>query len=210
MSESRTRGAVVALRLPARGRPGRVHRSASRPRRDLHDPWLEPGDPQAWFDRLLAATRAPDRSFAVACAAPTTARSSGVVQPVADLLRAVPQRVPGLLRVRAVRAGRGYMREGLELPADARVRRPGAAPRGGQHPAGERGLPRPGAGRRVPPGGLLAPVPADPGRVARPRALGDHASRTAPRDSPAATPRRPRSEDPRNSDFRPLCAPPDG
>ena len=69
------------------------------------------------------------------------------------------------------------MREALEQVLDHAFGRARPAPHRGEHPARQRAVDRVGPRRGVPPGGLLAALPADRRPVARPRALRDHRRR---------------------------------
>jgi ribosomal-protein-alanine N-acetyltransferase len=61
----RAAGPRVALRLP-RTSDRAAFTAGLRASERLHDPWLEPADPDAWFDRLLARNRTDtDRSLLV-------------------------------------------------------------------------------------------------------------------------------------------------
>ena len=82
------------------------------------------------------------------------------LQRLPDRARAVPVRVPRLLRPRAPRRPRVHA-GGAAAGGRVRVRPPGAAPHRGQHPARQPRLYRARARRGIPPGGVLAALPAD-------------------------------------------------
>ena len=135
--------------------------------------------------RAVGVGAGPDEAFAAylerresdresACSSPgTTTERSSASTTSARSARRIPERLPRLLRVRAVRGPR-YMREAPCRSCSARLRPARAPPAGGEHPAGQRAVPRAGRGDRLPPGGILAALPQDRRSVARPRACGDH------------------------------------
>src|SRR6185295_15273225 len=97
----------------------------------------------------------------------------GGPHPLADLPRGLPERVPRILGGRAARRS-GLHDRGDGAAAAPRVRSLEAAPGGGEPAAGERRLAGAGPPRRVPEGGVLAPLSQGARTVARPRTLGDH------------------------------------
>ena len=132
----------------------------------LHDPWLDPGDPDAWFDRLLARnTTETDRSLLVC------RLDDGQIVGTFNLSQIFfgPFRNAYLgYYAFEPHAGHGLMRQGLRLLLAHAFDDLGPAPDPGQHPTGERGVDRTRARRRVPQGGLLGALPDDPRGVARP------------------------------------------
>lgn len=81
--------------------------------RDLHDPWLEPADPAAWFERLMARNRADSGRSLLICDA-----HDGAIAGVMNLSQVVmgPFR-SAFLGYYALEpfAGRGYMRAAMPL-----------------------------------------------------------------------------------------------
>lgn len=106
------RGSASYLRLPVPA-DRQEYRDRLERSRGLHDPWLEPAEPDAWFDRLLSRNEgSSDRSYFVA--------------------RVQDEAIAGVFNLSQIRygplcsaylgyyaltpfAGRGHMREGIEL-----------------------------------------------------------------------------------------------
>ena len=90
--------------------------SALRLSKDLHDIWLEPADPHAWFDRLLTSCASEtDRSLLVVRIADGS--PVGVYNLSQIVHGPLCSAYVGYYAL-APHAGKGYMREGLQLLLD--------------------------------------------------------------------------------------------
>ncbi len=104
----------VTLRPPDEG-DRHAFATGVRASTQLHDPWLDPGEPDAWFDRLLARNRTDTDRSLVVCAA--DGGLAGVYNVSQIFYGPFRNAYLGYYALSPYQ-GRGLMREGMSLLLD--------------------------------------------------------------------------------------------
>ena len=165
-----SRAGRVFLRSPARGDRGEFV-ALMRASRSFHSPWATAPTDEERFAAYLADARRADFEAMLLCRTEDDA-ILGFFN-LSQIVRRGFQNAYLGYAVGKPFAGQGYMHEGIDLVLRGCLHDAAPAPRRGEHPADQRPIDRARPGCRVPPRGLLAPLPEDRGSLARPRALGD-------------------------------------